>query len=63
MKTHFQASIPSPHRVGAGTMRKFPTRKQAEEFLKRADTEGIGIIEEVDEVGTVLARTNVRADR
>ena len=56
MKTYFRVSISSPNRVGAGTMKTFPTRKEAELFLRQEDAESTGVIEEVNEKGRPIYR-------
>lgn len=56
MKTYFRVSIPSPNRFGAGTMKTFPTRKEAELFLRQEDAESTGVIEEVNEKGKPIYR-------
>jgi hypothetical protein len=56
MKTYFRVSIPSPNRVGAGTMKTFPTRHEAEEFLKAEHAQSTGVVEEVNEKGKPIYR-------
>ena len=51
MRTYFRVSIPSPDRAGAGAMKTFSTRKEAELFLRQENAESTGVIEEVNEKG------------
>jgi hypothetical protein len=56
MKTYFRVSIPSASRAGAGTMKTFLTRREAEEFLNTERAQEDGVIEEVNEKGKPVYR-------
>jgi hypothetical protein len=56
MKTYFRVSIPSGNRAGAGTMKTFLTRREAEEFLNTERAQDTGVIEEVNEKGKPVHR-------
>jgi hypothetical protein len=56
MKTYFRVSIPSANRAGAGTMKTFLTRREAEEFLNTERAQDTGVIEEVNEKGKPVYR-------
>src|SRR5215831_2031952 len=50
-RRYFKVLIPATVRVGAGTTVTFPTRSEAEGFLRDQKAETTGTIYEVDEIG------------